>query len=125
MLADFVTEFTRPVEEPASSVFPIWELYVNGSSSKHGSGAGVLLISLEEHKIPYALRFRFKVTNNEAEYEALVASLRLAREVKAEWLAIFSDSQLVVCQIQGEYQAKGPKMIAYIARGSSGTISPF
>ena len=80
---------------------------MDGSSSEHGVGAGVLLISLERHKIPHALRFGFKVPNNEAEYEALLAGLRLAREVKVEWLSIFSDAQLVVCQIRGEYRAKG------------------
>ena len=76
------------------------------SSSEHGAGVGVLLISLQGHKIPYVLRFWFKVTNNEAEYEALLAGLRLVKEVKVERLMIFSDSQLVVCQILGEYQAK-------------------
>ena len=70
---------------------------MDGSSSEHGAGAGVLFISPEGHKIPYALRFSFKATNNEAEYETLLAGLRLAREVKAEWLSIFYDSQLIVC----------------------------
>ena len=78
---------------------------MDGSSSEHGAGAGagVLLISPEGHKIPYALRFGFKATNNEAEYEALLVGLCLAREVKVERLLIFSNAQLVVCQIQGEY----------------------
>ena len=44
----------------------------------------MLLISPKGHKIPYALRFGFKATNNEAEYEALFTGLRLAKEVKAK-----------------------------------------
>jgi len=115
VLINFITEFTSPVEkEPESSGILTWELYVDGSSSKYrvGAGAGILLISPEGHKIPYALRFSFKTTNNEAEYETLLAGLRLAKELKAKRLAVFSDSQLIVCQIRGEYQTNDPKMIA-------------
>ena len=84
VLTDFVTEFTCPAdEEPESSRSLTWELYVDGSSNEHGVGVGVLLISSEGHKIPYALGFGFKAINNEAKYEALLAELRLAREVKA------------------------------------------
>ena len=60
----------------------------------------------------FALRFNFKASNNEAEYEALIAGLKLAKEVKVESLDIFSDSQLVVCQINKEYQAREEKMAA-------------
>ncbi|XP_052196167.1 uncharacterized protein LOC127803734 [Diospyros lotus] len=116
ILADFVAEFTEPTEEPAPPTSPVWELFVDGFSSEHGSGDGVLLVSPEGHKIPYALRFGFRATNNEAEYEALLVDLHLAKEVKAERLKIFSDSQLVVCQVQGEYQAKGPKVVAYLQK---------
>ena len=52
-----------------------------------------------------ALRFGFMTSNNEVEYEALIAGLELAKEIKIESLAIFSDSQFVVCQINEEYQA--------------------
>ena len=52
-----------------------------------------------------ALRFGFKASNNEAEYEALIARLELAKELKVESLYISSDSQIVVCQINDEYQA--------------------
>ena len=52
-----------------------------------------------------ALRFGFKASNNEAKYEVLIAGLELAKEMKVELLDIFSDSQLVVCQINEEYQA--------------------
>ena len=63
-----------------------------------------------------ALRFGFKASNNEAEYEALIAGLKLAKEMKVESLDIFSDSHLVVCQINEEYQAREEKMAAYLRR---------
>ena len=60
----------------------------------------------------YALRFSFKASNNEAKYEALIAGLNLAKEMKAESLEIYSDSQLAFCQVTDEYQARGEKMTA-------------
>ena len=61
-----------------------------------------------------ALKFGFKASNNEAEYEALIAGLNLTKEMKVESLEIYSDSQLIVCQIIDEYQARGEKMAAYL-----------
>ena len=63
-----------------------------------------------------ALRFGFKASNNEVEYEALIAGLELAKELKVESLDIYSDSQLVVCQINDEYQAREEKMTAYLQK---------
>ena len=61
-----------------------------------------------------ALRFRFKASNNEVEYEALIAGLKLAKEIKVE--NIFSDSQFVVCQINEEYQPQEEKMTTYLCK---------
>ena len=85
---------------------------MDGSSNDGGSGAGLIPVSPEGHRMNYALRFGFKASNNEAEYEALIAGLELAKEMKVESLDIFSDSQLVVCQINDEYQARERKMAA-------------
>ena len=60
------------------------------------------------------MRFRFNASNNEAEYEALLAGLRLARDVRARSVEVNNDSQLVVYQILGEYQARGLRMVAYL-----------
>ena len=73
-----------------------------------------MLVSSEGHKITCALRFGFKASNNEAEYEVLLTGLRLAKELKAGNLQIFSDSQLVVKQITEEYQVQGEKMAVYL-----------
>ena len=61
-----------------------------------------------------ALRFSFKASNNEAKYEVLIVGLKLAREMRVESLNIYSDSQLFVCQVTNEYQARGKKMAAYL-----------
>ena len=73
-----------------------------------------MLNSPKRHKITCALSFGFKTLNNEAEYEALLAGLRLAKELKARHLQIFSNSQLVVKQATEEYLARGEKMVAYL-----------
>ena len=78
---------------------------MDGSSNDGGSGAGLILISPEGHRMHCALSFGFRASNNEVEYEALIAGLKLAKEMKVESLEIFSDSQLVLSQITDEYQA--------------------
>lgn len=62
----------------------------------------------------YVIRIGFKATNNKAEYEALLAGLRVATELGVDSLDIFNDSQLVVNQVQGDYLAKDTRMVAYL-----------
>ena len=73
-----------------------WKLFVDGALSMRGSGAGVVLISPFEDVIEYSLRFSFQSSNNIVEYEALIAGIKLAKELHAKKLVAHSDSQLVV-----------------------------
>ncbi|PON50978.1 Ribonuclease H, partial [Parasponia andersonii] len=120
-LADFITEFTYdvnvPIEvikKPTTDLSKLWKLYVDESSNENGAGAGLVLISPEGHNIYCALHFKFSASNNEAEYEALIARLKLAREMKVEMIEVYSNSQLVICQIICDYQARGEKIMAYL-----------
>ena len=61
-----------------------------------GTGAGLILISPERVIAEYALRFEFSATNNGAEYEALIAGLKITKELGIDQLQVHSDSQLVV-----------------------------
>ena len=74
----------------------------------------MILITPEGHRFHCAIRFDFTASNNEAEYEALLAGLRMAKDMSIKVLDIYSDSQLVVNQVLGEYQARGLKMVAYL-----------
>jgi len=56
----------------------------------------------------------FKASNNQAEYEALIAGMLLAKEMGARGLLAKSDYLLVTGQVTGEYQAKDPQMAAYL-----------
>nr|KYP72226.1 hypothetical protein KK1_004813 [Cajanus cajan] len=78
-LADFVAELTpAATEEPQA-----WTLHVDGSSNSKGGGAGIILEGPNQVNLEQSLKFGFKVTNNQAEYEALLAGLRLARDLGA------------------------------------------
>ena len=67
---------------------------MEGSSNERGSGAGLILVTPEGHQMHCALRFGFKASNNEAEYEALIIGLNLAKEMKTKSLEIYSNSSL-------------------------------
>ena len=95
---DFVVEYTGS-QEQQDKERPVWLLHVDGSSTAGGGGARLVLYgpqSPNKAKISYALKFGFAASNNEAEYEALIAGLKLAKDVGAEKIEIFSDSMLVV-----------------------------
>ncbi|KAL6288531.1 hypothetical protein ACE6H2_006041 [Prunus campanulata] len=106
--------FAHPTEGPFRPSIPVWTLYVDGSSNRQGSGAGLVLKAPDQTTIEYAIRFQFRASNNEAEYEALLAGLRLAKGMGAQQLKICSDSQLVVNQILTEFEAKDTSMAAYL-----------
>ena len=63
---------------------------MDGSSTPSASGIGIILTSLDKEVIEYALRFAFPTSNNEAEYEALITSLKLSKEMNILELKVFS-----------------------------------
>lgn len=116
VLSDFVAEcqFSNPC--PLMSVEPTrhWLLFADGSSTSTSDGAGIILVSPEGFKIQQALKFTFPVTNNVAEYEAMIAGVRLAVELEVKFIDIFVDSQLVAKQINGEFKTHNDRMMAYL-----------
>ncbi|XP_057452766.1 uncharacterized protein LOC130744612 [Lotus japonicus] len=111
VLADFVAELT-PATAPREGA--TWALSVDGSSNTAGSGAGVVLDGPGDIQIEQSLRFEFKATNNQAEYEALIAGLKLALDVGVNILAIRSDSQVVGKQVVGTYQVRDEQLARYL-----------
>jgi len=85
-----------------------WVLSVDGPSNQQGSGTGIILEGPNGLLIKQALRFAFKVSNNQVEYKELVAGMLLAKEMGARSLLVKSDSSLVTGQVTGGYQAKDP-----------------
>ena len=113
-MADFIVEYTGVTnDEVITPTHELWKLYVDGSSNENGSGVRVILITPVGSRFHFALRFDFNASNNKAEYEALLAGLRIAKELKAKAIHCYSDSQLVVNQILGEYQTRGLGRVSY------------
>ncbi|GKA57496.1 reverse transcriptase domain-containing protein [Tanacetum coccineum] len=93
-----------------------WTLFTDGASSPKGSGAGLVLIGPSGIKYTYALRFTFPSTNNKAEYEALLAGLRIARKMNIANIEVKVDSKLVAIQINRSYKATKDSMIKYLTK---------
>nr|KYP44258.1 Retrovirus-related Pol polyprotein from transposon 17.6 [Cajanus cajan] len=108
-LADFIAELTPslPLEDQC------WILHVDGSSNTKGSGAGIILDGPNDMMLELVIKFDFRATNNQAEYEALLAGLRLAKDVGVKKLKCCSDSKLITEQVEGSYQTKEPQLQKY------------
>ncbi|GJW03012.1 reverse transcriptase domain-containing protein [Tanacetum coccineum] len=124
ILADFIAERPDeedpPVETLAEEVTPEpWTLFTDGSSCLKGSGAGLILTSPESEEFTYALRLEFDASNNEAEYEALIASLRITKQMRVKKLVAKVDSQLMANQINRSYEAKEQSMIQYLEKAKA------
>nr|AAP53804.1 retrotransposon protein, putative, unclassified [Oryza sativa Japonica Group] len=123
-LADFVAEWTpapEPVSAPEASSGPsqlphtaYWVMQFDGSLSLQGAGAGVTLTSPSGDVLRYLVRLDFRATNNMAEYEGLLAGLRVAAGLGIRCLLVLGDSQLVVNQVCKEYRCSDPQMDAYV-----------
>lgn len=93
-----------------------WVIHVDGSFINSVARGGVVLVTLEGTKLEYAIRFGFKATNNEAEYEAVLTGLHLARALGAKRVKVNNDSQLMVGQVQGEYKTNDRQMKQYLTK---------
>ncbi|XP_071728500.1 uncharacterized protein [Rutidosis leptorrhynchoides] len=92
----------------------LWELYTDGAVSSEGAGAGLILTGPHQEEHTYAPRFNFKVINNEAEYEALLAGMRIAQELGVKKLQAYVDLHLVANQINGTFDANEKSMQSYL-----------
>lgn len=91
-------------------------LYVEGSTTNARSGVGLIVVSPKGHSCKHAVKFTFKTSNNEAECEALLAVMEIYNVLGVVYLKAFSDSRLVMSQVQGEFKARDPSMVAYSAQ---------
>ena len=81
-------------------------MHIDGSTNSKGTGVGIVLQNIHGDKIEQAIKCGFKATNNEIEYEALIAGLKLALSLGITSLIVCSDSQLVSKQVEKSYQTK-------------------
>jgi ribonuclease HI len=113
-LVDFMAEWREnqiltPVDKPEH-----WTMYFDGSLKLDSGGAGVLFISSKGEQQKYVLQILWEVSNDEAEYEALLHGLRLAISLGIKRLLIYGDSLLVVQQVNKEWDCSKETMDAYV-----------
>ncbi|XP_070050201.1 uncharacterized protein [Nicotiana tomentosiformis] len=123
VLADFVADFSpgllplaakeeTMVSEPAPGV---WTLFTDEASNVKGSGLGIVLVMLSGETLRQAIR-TIPLTNNEAEYEALITGLELTQGLDSEAIKVKCDSQLVVNQVYEIFDTKEERMQQYVVR---------
>ena len=110
VVADFIAEYTQ-LKGKGTEVLGQWSIHTDGSSNRHVGGAGVVVRTPE---IECMIRLDFPITNNKAEYEALVAGLDLAKAADAENMVVHCDSQVITSQINGDYECKNERMKKYL-----------
>ena len=131
ILTDLVAEFAKPPLEGVAatqnmdgkSVGTIslqeslfWKVYVNGVANQMGSGVGLVLVSPEQITIEKSLRLGFLVTNNEAEYKAMLEGISLVHRIEGKAVKIFLDSRLIVGQVKGKLEARDERMQGYLSQ---------
>ena len=113
VFADFIAEIPQSETHPESSNW--WTLNVDGASRQTGEGIGLQLKSPARERIEQAIRLGFNASNNESEHEALLSEIELATVVSTDKLLIQSDSQLVVGQVNKEFESQDPRMAKYVS----------
>ena len=71
------------------------------------------MITPQGYAIPKAYKLLFPCTNNIAEYEALVINIKTTLEWNVTELQVYGDSQLVINQVNDEYNTKDEKLFPY------------
>lgn len=88
------------------------DLYVDGAADLHSKTAGIGGVFYQNgNEIDSFSEYVDDATNNEAEYSALIHGLLMAKEMNVASISIFSDSQLIVNQVNGEFRVKHENMI--------------
>ena len=112
-LVEFVNDWTEINAPQLTPSTKSWIMHFDGSKQLEGSGAGVVLTSPKGDKLSYLLRIHFYCSNNEAEYEALLHGLRVAKELNIKRIMCYGDSDLVAQQVSGTWDSKDARMAAY------------
>ncbi|PKA63844.1 hypothetical protein AXF42_Ash004854 [Apostasia shenzhenica] len=118
-LADFVAAFPTTEPPPSKTLANLWSLHVDGASGSQSQGVGILLTSPTGAMLHQAVALQFKATNNQAEYEALIAGLNFALSMAVKRIQVFSDSLLVVNQVNQTFETKDEILKKYLQLAKS------
>ena len=112
-MANFITEYTQ-LDGKGAEGLRQWIIHTDKSSNRYTGGSGVVIQTSEGDKIECMIRLDFLMTNNEAEYKALMAGLDLVKVAGAGNLIVHCDSQVITSQINGEYECRSERMKKYL-----------
>ena len=79
--------------------------------NQNRSGIGVFLISPKGTHIPFSGRLNFPATNNTTEYEAYIMGLQAALGLGVKELEVYSDSTLIISQVQNKWKIKEERLM--------------
>ncbi|XP_030933266.1 uncharacterized protein LOC115959101 [Quercus lobata] len=131
VLADLVAEFAEPLPEEGGGVLSTdeklvgtvsqqeptcWKAYVNSAANQRGSRVGLVLISPKGITIEKSLRLGFSATNNKVEDEVLLEGMTMVEKLGEKSINMFSDSRLVVGQVNRELEARDERMQEYLVQ---------
>nr|GEX24402.1 reverse transcriptase domain-containing protein [Tanacetum cinerariifolium] len=128
ILADFLIEMPgeNPQAAPAAKTQQEpWTLFMDGSSCVDGSDTRLILTNPEGIEFTYALRFQFAASNNEVDYEALIAGLWIAAWMGVKNVHVSVNSKLVANQVLGTYVSKEDNMVKYLEIVKSLAVVPY
>ena len=91
VFADFIAEFTHD-EDKGAEESPHLSIYTDGSSNRQAGGADIVLLLPEGDTVECMVLLDFPTTNNESEYEVLVAGLDLTKAAGAASVVVYCDS---------------------------------
>jgi ribonuclease HI len=112
-LVDFIVEWTDLSAPPDQGLIEYCKMYFDGSLKIDGAGAGMLFISPNKDELCYILKLYFPASNNTAEYEAYLHSMRIVVELGVKRLYVYGDSALVINQLDKDWDTASEKMDAY------------
>jgi ribonuclease HI len=113
VLADFFIDWAKIQYEPPLPDANYWRMHFDGSKTIHGLGAGIVLSSPKNDQLRYVLQIHFAASNNVVEYEALVHGLKVSKDIGIHRIMCFGDSDLVIQQCFGIWDAHDANMGSY------------
>lgn len=98
----------------------IWTMEFDGALRKEGAGIDMWIhgplhqsCKIPQNVILSSYKLAFDCSNNEVEYEALIAGLKIMKKLGAKRILVYGESELVIKQVKGEYHANHTRMRAY------------
>ena len=87
---------------------------MDGASNAMGVGVGIVIVTLEGIQLEHSFKLGFRASDNKAECETLLVELKTVLGMGARDVKAYSNSRLVVNQVQGSFEARDSRMKEYI-----------